>query len=134
MSQSRYLEILYKAQPGPWPTVAWYNPLMPYGMISFYQTPGQDGECHLFTDTILTDLTINQTFILPQGYARAIKWCLAKELCAEYGYPLTDVIKLHAAESLNLIKALNAQPAKIARYDMALVRGNRPDGGWIFHG
>ena len=134
MSQSRYLEILYKAQPGPWPTVAWYNPQMPYGILNVYQTPGNSGECHLFTDTILTDLAINQVLIMPQGYVRALKWCLAKELCAEYGYPLSPSIAVNAAESLKMIKALNAQPAVISRYDAELVSGNRPDYSWITHG
>jgi hypothetical protein len=134
MSQSRYLEILYKAQPGPWPTVAWYNPLMPYGILSVYQTPGNSGECHLFTDTILTNLTINQVLQVPQGYVRALKWCLAKEICAEYGYPLSPSIATNAAESLKMVKALNAQPAVVSRYEGELVSGNRPDYGWITHG
>ena len=134
MSQSRFLEILYKAQPGPWPTVAWYNPLMPYGQITFYQTPGNSSPFHLFTDTILADLTLNQTFILPSGYSRAIKWALAKEICAEYGYPITEAIKTHAAEAIALIKALNAKPAEKAKYDRMLNRGNRGDGGWILRG
>jgi hypothetical protein len=135
MSQSRFLEILYKAQPGPWPTVAWYNPLMPYSEITFYQTPGNSADLHLFTDTILSNLTINQTFILPSGYARAIKWALAKEICAEYGYPLTEAIKTHAAEAMAMIKALNALPAEKAKYDRQLLRGTGSrNAGWILFG
>jgi hypothetical protein len=133
-SQDEYNAVLFKAQPGPWPTIGWYNNLMPYGVLNVYQTPGQNGELHLFTDTILANLTLNQTFILPQGYTRAIKWCLAKEICAEYGYPLTEAIKTNADESLKLIKALNAKPAQRAKYDRQLVRGNRADGGWVLHG
>ena len=134
MSQSRFLEILYKAQPGPWPTVAWYNPLMPYGVITFYQTPGNSADFHLFTDTILSNLTINQTFILPSGYSRALKWALAKEICAEYGYPMTEAIKTHAAEAMAMIKALNALPAEKARYDRALLGNRRANGQFIFDG
>lgn len=135
MSQSRFLEILYKQQPGPWPTVAWYNPQMPYGLINFYQTPANSSAFHLFTDTILSDLTINQTFVLPSGYSRAIKWCLAKEICAEYGYPMTEAIKTHAAESMAMIKALNALPAAKAKYDRMLTSSNRRvSAGWIIDG
>jgi hypothetical protein len=133
-SQERFTEILFKAQPGPWPTVGWYNPLMPYGVLNVYQTPGQGAALHLFTDTILSDLTLNQVIILPQGYNRALKWCLAKEICAEFGFALSDAIKTNAAESLNMIKSLNAKPAVESRYDRAIIRGNRPDGGWILHG
>lgn len=133
-SQDEYNAILFKPQPGPWPTVAWYNNQFPYGILNVYQTPGQNAELHLFTDTILSNLTATQTVVLPQGYARALKWNLAKEICAEYGYPMSEAIKTNAAESLKVVKALNAQPAKRSRYDRELVRGNRPDGGWIIHG
>lgn len=134
MDQSRYVSILYKAQPGPWPTVAWYNNTHPYGLINFYQTPGNSAECHLFTDTILANLTLTQTFTVPQGYARAIKWNLAKEICAEYGYPLSEAIKENAKESLKAVKSLNAQPAQVSRYDAALVSSPRGDYGGILRG
>lgn len=133
-SQARFTEILYKAQPGPWPTVAWYNPLMPYGILNVYQTPGNSAELHLYTDVILGNLTLNQVFFMPQGYNRWIKWLLAKEICAEFGYPMTEAIKTNAADAEKKIKALNALPAVVSTYDRALVRGNRPDGGWILHG
>jgi hypothetical protein len=135
-SQDEYNAILYKPQPGPWPTIAWYNPLMPYGILNVYQTPGQAAQLHLFTDTILSNLTVNQTFILPQGYSRALKWNLAQELWAEYcaPAPLPPTIKKMAFDSMAVVKALNAQPPQRAKYDRALVRGNRADGGWITHG
>jgi hypothetical protein len=133
-TQEQYNAILYKAQPGPWPTVAWYNPAFPYGFLNVYQVPGSNAEVHLFTDTILSRLTLNQTFVLPQGYALALKWGLAQQLCAEYGFPESPIIKKQAYESLARVKALNAQPADRATYDRALLRGNRADGGWIFHG
>lgn len=133
-TESQYTEILFKAQPGPWPTVAWYNDQFPYGILNVYQTPSNSSALHLFTDTILSNLTLNQVIVMPQGYSRCLKWILCKEICAEYGYPLTDAIKTNAQESRDWIKALNAQPANVSRYDRALSRGNRPDGGWVFHG
>lgn len=135
-TQDRFLEILYKAQPGPWPTVAWYNNAMPYGILKVYQTPGQGAQVHLFTDTILSNLTLGQTVIMPQGYARAFSWCLAKELWPEYhgNDPIPAAIMVNAAESLNMIKALNAQPAQRASYDRMLTSSNGADGGWILHG
>ncbi len=133
-TQSEYTELLYKAQPGPWPTVAWWNNQFPYGQLNAYQTPGNNAELHLFTDTLLSNLTLNQVLIMPQGYSRMLKWLLAKELCAEYGFPLSEAIKVNAQESLSFIKALNARPAAVSRYDRELVRGNRYDAGWILHG
>jgi hypothetical protein len=133
-TQRQYTEVLYKAQPGPWPTMAWYNPQMPYGILNVYQTPGNSAAVHLFTDVILGNLTMYQVFYLPQGYNRWIKWLLAKEICGEFGYPMTEAIKTNAADAEKKIKALNAQPAAVAKYDRQLVRGNRPDGGWIISG
>jgi hypothetical protein len=133
-TQGEYNAILYKAQPGPWPTIAWYNPQMPYGILNVYQTPGNGAELHLFTDSILGNLTLDQVFYMPQGYNRWMKWILAKEICAEFGYPMTEAIKTNAADAASKIKALNAQPAVVSRYDRQLVRGNRPDAGYIFHG
>lgn len=135
-SMSEYGSILYKPQPGPWPTVAWYNNTYPYGTLKCYQTPGNNAELHLFVKVILNDLNANQPILLPPGYVRALKWCLARELWVEYVNPMQVPIMLEklAMESLKMIKDLNAKPAQRAKYDRALVRGNRADGGWIFYG
>jgi hypothetical protein len=133
-TQDQFTSILYKAQPGPWPTVAWYNNVFPYGVLNVFMTPGNAAELHLFTDVILGNLTMNQVFFMPQGYNRWMKWLLAKEICAEFGYPVSEAIKTNAADAESKIKALNAQPAAVARYDRMLVRGGRADGGWIMHG
>lgn len=133
-TEQQYTEFLYKAQPGPWPTVGWYNNTFPYGLLNVYQTPGNSVECHLFTDTILQNLTLNQVLVMPQGYSRMLKWLLAKEICAEYGFPLSQAIILNAKEAREFVKALNAKPANVSKYDRELVRGNRADGGWILSG
>lgn len=135
-SQDEYNEILYKAQPGPWPTIAWYNNQFPYGILNVYQSPGNSSELHLFTDTILSRVTLNQTLIMPQGYARALKWCLAREIWVEYvsAVEVPMMLEKIAGEALSMIKSLNAKPAVRAKYDSELVRGNRADAGWIFHG
>ena len=135
-TQQQYNEILYKAQPGPWPTVAWYNYTFPYGTLEVYQTPGNGAECHLFTQTILSNLSLTSILVMPQGYARHLKWLLARELWTEFmgGSPMPQAIRELAAESAAYIKALHARPQAVARYDRELSRGNRPDGGWIFRG
>jgi hypothetical protein len=135
-TQDRFLEILYKAQPGPWPTVAWYNNLMPYGVLNVYQTPGQGASVYLFTDTILSNLTLQQTIIMPQGYAFALEWAMAEMIWPDYWgeKPVPSHIAKNAAHGLATIKALNAKPAARGAYDRMLVSGNRPDGGWILTG
>lgn len=135
-TETQYTQFLYKAQPGPWPTVAWYNNTFPYGLLNVYQTPGNSAECHLFTDTILQNLTPTQILVMPQGYSRSIKLLLAREIWIEYISPVTvpTMLEKLANEAASYIKALNAKPAAVSQYDRELVRGNRPDGGWITHG
>jgi hypothetical protein len=135
-TETQYTQFLYKAQPGPWPTVAWYNNTFPYGLLNVYQTPGNSVECHLFTDTILSNLTLNQVLVMPQGYARCIKLLLARDIWIEYVSPnqIPAMLVKLAKEASDYIKALNARPANVAQYDRELSRGNRPDGGWIISG
>lgn len=133
-TQDQYTSILYKAQPGPWPVVAWYNNAFPYAFLNVYQTPGNNAELHLFTDTILSNLTLNQNIVMPQGYSRALKWLLAKEICAEFGMPISEAVKTNCQASWDLIKALNSRPAPVATYDRMLTRGNRGDAGFVIHG
>lgn len=134
-SQERYNEILLKSQPGPWPTVGWYSNTHPYGTLRVYQVPS-GAELHLFTDTILSNLTLFQTVIMPQGYRRALEWLLSRELWGEYWglapFP-PDRAKL-VEESTAFIKQVNAKPAVVSTYDAILLGGNRADGGYIFHG
>lgn len=133
ISQDRYVEYGFKAIAYPWPTQLWYNNAFPYGIISFYGAPTGGGELHLFTDTILTNVTLNQTIVMPQGYSRAIKWMLARELCAQFGFPLTPAIEKLAQESFMMIKALNAQPVPESKIDTVLL-GDTTDAGGIFYG
>lgn len=135
-TETQYTEFLYKAQPGPWPTVAWYNNTFPYGLLNVYQTPGNSSECHLFTDTILQNMTLTQLLIMPQGYSRALKLLLARELWIEYISPSAVPMMLEklANEAASYIKALNAKPASVAKYDRALLNTGRPDASWITHG
>jgi hypothetical protein len=135
-TQQQYNAILYKAQPGPWPVVAWYDYTMPYGLLNVYQTPGNGAEVHIFSATILGNLTLNQILVMPQGYNRALKWLLARELWTEFmgGSQMPQAIEKLAGEAAGYIKALNAAPQAVGRYESSLTRGNRPDGGWITHG
>ena len=135
VDQGRYTSIGYKNISAPWPIMCWYNPTMPLGNLYFYQSPSTAGELHLFCDNILTtfaDLTTD--VMLPQGYSRALKWCLARELCAVNRYQLTPLIERMAKESYDMIKSLNAVPIPVATYDNILIHSNRTDAGWILTG
>lgn len=134
IDQNRYASIGFKGISAPWPIALYYNATMPTGNLYFYQNPSSAGELHLYTDTILTNLVLAQNFVLPQGYARAIKWALAKELAVEYGFPLSQELKDNARESMAMIKSLNAVPVPTSNYDSMVSRGNQADAAWILTG
>ncbi len=134
IDQDTYTRIGFKGIAAPWPIKLWYNPTWPLGTISFYQNPSDAAELHLFTDTILADLTLTDEFDVPQGYARAIKFNLARELCLEYGLQISPTLEKLASESLSVVKALNAQPVPLTRLDQEMISGNRTDAGWILSG
>jgi hypothetical protein len=133
-TEEEYNSILYKLQPGPWPVMGWWNNQFPYGLLNVYQVPGNGAECHLFTDTVLSNLTLSSVISMPQGYNRALKWLLAMELAPEYGFEPGPTFMKNVGEARAFMKALNAQPAKVATYDRALKRGNRGDAGFVIHG
>lgn len=135
ISQERYIEIGFKAISAPWPIVAWYNPTMPLGTIYFYQNPSGGGELHLFTDTILTNLTtLTQEVVLPQGYTRMIKRMLGRELAPEYGAIWTPQMEKLTKEAYDMVKSLNQVPQPVAKYDSELCQQSRTDAGWIMYG
>jgi len=134
-TQDEYNSILYKAQPGPWPTVGWFNPQYPYGVLNVYQTPNNSAQFYMFSDTILSNVALTDTFQLPMGYALALKWNLALQLWPEYvSQEIPPMLTKHAADALAPIKALNAQPAMMAHYDNMLTSSPRGDYGFILHG
>jgi len=133
-TQDEYNAILYKAQPGPWPVVGWYNNTFPFGLLNVYQTPGQNAQVHLFCDTVLSNLSLTTTVQMPQGYVRMLKWLLARDLAPMYGTMLSPQQISLMKEAENMVRELNREPAARTKYERELSRGNRPDGGWILHG
>lgn len=135
IAQARYVEIGYKRIPAPWPIACWYNPTMPLGNLFFYQTPNTAGELHLFVDNILTNLpNLTTAIVMPQGYARFLKWILAKELAPEYGKQWTAQMESNLKEARSYVEALNETPAVVSKYDTAITRKQRMDAGWYLNG
>lgn len=133
--EATYNSFLLKSQPAPWPIGCWYNPAFPLGLLNFYPAPSGGGELHLFTDQIFTKfLSLTQVVNLPQGYSRALKWALAAELCAEYGFPMSKEIEVNARDAVAKIKSLNQVPAIVTQLDNRLPQGNKTDASWILTG
>lgn len=135
VDEDTYNRIGFKGIAAPWPIVMWYNPTFPLGTLKFYQNPSQAGELHLFTDTVLQNFTdLTEQVEMPQGYARAIKRCLGRELAPEYGAIWTPQMERIYKESYDFIRALNQTPVPVSTYDAQIVMPKTTDAGWIMYG
>lgn len=135
VDQSRYINIGFKAIQAPWPLLVWYNPTMPLGTLFFYQNPSSAGTLFLYSDFILTDFADLTTELnIPQGYNRALKRALARDLAPEYGSIWTPQQERLYKEAYDNIKALNAVPVPVANYDACLIQQQATDAGWILDG
>lgn len=136
VDQAKYVNIGFKAIQAPWPIVLWYNPTMPLGTISFYQNPSDSAQVFIYSDLILSNFTtLTQELNIPQGYVRALKRALARDLAPEYGALWTGQQEKLYQEAYSNVKALNAVPTPVSNYDSAiLVQANMTDAGWYLNG
>lgn len=136
VDQGRYVNIGFKAIQAPWPILLWYNPTMPLGTLFFYQNPSDAAQLFLYSDFVLTvfpDLTTEIN--LPQGYVRALKRALARDIAPEYGSLWTQQQERLHKEAYDNIKALNAVPVPVANYDAnLLLQAQMTDAGWYLNG
>jgi hypothetical protein len=135
IDQGQYTRIGFKAISAPWPIALWYNPTVPLGELFFYQNPSGGGQVHLYTDTILSNLSdLTSEVVMPQGYNRYLKRKLARELAPEFGANWTPQMEKLAKEAEDYVRSLNSVPTQVSRYDSELTQGARTDAGWIMYG
>lgn len=136
VDQSRYVNIGFKAIQAPWPILLWYNPTMPLGTLFFYQNPSSSAQLFLYADLILTDFSsLTEEINLPQGYVRALKRALARDLAPEYGAIWSPQQERLYKEAYDNVKALNAVPVPVSNYDAnILIQSQMTDAGWILYG
>lgn len=136
VDQSRYVNIGFKAIQAPWPIVLWYNPTMPLGTLSFYQSPSDSAQVFIYSDLILSNFaSLTEEMNIPQGYVRALKRALARDLAPEYGSLWTQQQEKLYQEAYSNVKALNAVPTPVSNYDgNILIQANMTDAGWYLSG
>jgi hypothetical protein len=132
-----YEMIGLKTLSGPWPKAIYFNPGADTGNLFVWPNPSQ-GEMHLFANTIFSRYnTLYDTISLPQGYAMALRWCLAERLMPMYGKASQVQIAMisgYAAQAKATIKRNNMSPLQVARYPDALMNTRAKDAGWILTG
>jgi hypothetical protein len=137
LNVEEYEMIGLKTLNGPWPKALYYQPTELLGNLFLWPNPGQ-GEMHIFADTIFSNYTgLYDNITLPQGYAMALRWCLAERLMPMYGKASQTQIAMimkFAAQGKATIKRTNMKPPPVARYADALLVGRSKDAGWILSG
>jgi hypothetical protein len=93
---------------------------------------------HIFANTLFSHYDSLYTDInLPQGYAMALRWCLAERLMPMYGkanQTQIAMISQYAAQAKSTLKRTNMSPLQVARYPDALMSSRAKDAGWILSG
>jgi hypothetical protein len=132
-----YEMIGLKTMNGPWPKALYYQPSELLGNIFVWPNPSQ-GEMHLFADNLFSRFTtLYDNINLPQGYAMALRWCLAERLMPMYGktnQTQIAMISSYAAQAKATVKRTNMRPTQSARFQDALLVSRQRDAGWILSG
>jgi len=137
LALENYNQIGLKTLNGPWPKALYYNAGAESGNLTVWPNPAQ-GEMHLFTSTIFStydDLYENLAF--PQGYAMALRWCLAERLMPMYGKVnqiQINMISAYSAQAKSTLKRTNMKPVMTASYPDSMLSSKAKDAGWILTG
>ena len=105
------------------PRKLFYEPGFPLGQVFLYPKPAQAYALALWVwDSLPTYTSINETLILPPGYARMYRYNLAVELAPEWGRDLPPVVIQNALDSKAAIKRVN-QTAPLMECDLTISQG-----------
>jgi hypothetical protein len=137
LAVENYNQIGLKSLNGPWPRALYYNPGAETGNLTVWPNPSQ-GEMHLFSSTIFSNYNdLYEDLAFPQGYAMALRWCLAERLMPMYGKvngTQIQMINAYASQSKATLKRTNMKPVQVASYPDAMLTGKAKDAGWILSG
>ena len=94
------------------PTSYYYNPTLSQtsacGSLLFWPVPSQDLAIEVYTLTPVAAMTsLTQTYVLPPGYARALRLNLALEIAPDFGVTASPLIMKQASDALSDVKRAN---------------------------
>jgi hypothetical protein len=109
------------------PVALWVETAYPLMKLHLWPIPSAADSLVLYTWQQLGRLaSAAADFDMPPGYARAIRYNLAKELAPEYGVALSAEAADIANESKTTLKRLNHRPS-FARSEAAVLLGGSPN-------
>lgn len=124
--------IAVKSIPGM-PTLLFYDPQMPLGIVNIYPVPSPAYELHLSLKQPLTTLTsIDMDMGLPPEYDEALLYNLAVRLAPSYQIQIMPEVRALATATLNTVRNSNAQVSLLRMPSnlpgMAYMGGGGPGG------
>jgi len=135
IDDDRYNLIPLKSQPGPIPCYVRYDASFPLATLTFWPVPSQATTVTLTSGVQFTALANTAALVVyPPGYSRAIRYCLAVDLAAEFGLPVPQIVIDVAKASKATIMRVNKR-SPIAMFDPAITADNFTSlpgfiGGW----
>lgn len=102
------------------PTHLYYQPEFPNGLLYFWPVPQVAYPAELETWINLSQLALNDSFVMPPGYEDAVTYSLAEALCPSFGrQPDPTLINL-AMKARALIQGLNSDAPLITTADFGI--------------
>jgi hypothetical protein len=102
------------------PTDLYYQPDYPNGLLFFWPVPQVAYPVELETWTNLTQLALNDSFVMPPGYEDAVTYSLAEALCPSFGRPPDPTLINLAMKARALIQGLNSDAPMITTADFGI--------------
>lgn len=126
LTVDEWASVTIKGVPSSLPYYLYYDLAYPLGTISLWPVPSVSSiQLALYVPTQISQfLTVNDTIVLPPGYAEAIRYNLAVRLAPEFGRPLDPTIAALASMSYATVQRANKR-LDILGIDEAL-KGNQP--------
>lgn len=133
INQDQYNAIALKTVTSSFPQVMFVNMTMPDIEMFVYPVPSNDLEFHFVSVEELTQATSLATaLVIPPGYLRAFRYCLACEIAAEFGIEPPPMVKRIAEVSKRNIKRIN-NPDDVMSLPYSMI-GRRRNNFNIFSG
>lgn len=109
------------------PEYLWYDANTPLGTIRLFPYSSQAYTLEIYSHKAFSSATLalSDTLVVPEGYMRAIKYNLAREIAPEYGKSLSPDASRIARESMNIVKSSNlSSDVSTLKCDDALLSKN----------
>lgn len=111
----RWADISMKGVSSEFPEALYFEETYPLATLHLWPVPSSAEKLVLYSLKPLSSFaSANDTLSLPQGYERALRYCLAVEIAPEYGKEPNSVVAFNAANAKSIIKRSNAKPVYLS--------------------